>query len=396
MPKFTITAIDQFGAIQTQRINAGSNEQAKALCVDMGLQVVSVKQPWHQYFSDSTRSSFKLIPFAEELLALQKAGLSISESLYGLHSKANQSQKLVLSGLIQSINQGQTLSNALANYPSEFPTLLRALVKAAEKTSNLPQAIEKYLEYAQQAELIKRKISNAALYPSLLLLVGGGVLMFLLMYVIPRFAGVYEGLQGDLPWLSEVLLWWGRAMRDHAVWVFMAIAVFAYTIYSAITNAAYQHKMLQLVLRSSSAARLWQGYKLSRLYRALGLLLSGGIPVQTSLAQIEQLLDYNEVQQLRNVSQRIAEGEPLSTALAESKLTTEISFQMLTVGERTGSLGEMLTKTAQFLETDTSKAVEAFSRIFEPVLMALIGLIIGVVVVLMYMPIFELANSLQS
>lgn len=395
MPQFTLTAIDQSGAIQTKRINAGSKQQAESLCVELGMQVISVKLPLSQRFTSGTRSSFKLIPFAEELLALQKAGLSITESLSGLHSKANESQKPVLSGLIQSIQQGQSFSEALANYPNEFPTLLRALVQAAEKTSNLPQAIEKYLEYAQQADLIKRKISNAALYPSLLLLVGGGVLMFLLMYVIPRFAGVYEGLQGDLPWLSEVLLWWGRAMRDHAVWVFTVLAVLAYAIYSTIKNAHYQHKVLQLVLRNSTAAKLWQGYTLSRLYRALGLLLSGGIPVQISLAQVEQLLGQDEAHQLRKVSQRIAQGEPLSTALAESKLTTEISLQMLTVGERTGSVGEMLTKTAQFLEADTSKAVEAFSRIFEPVLMALIGLIIGVVVILMYMPIFELANSLQ-
>lgn len=395
MPQFTITAIDQSGVLQTQRMNAGSKQQAESLCVEMGLQVISVKLPWSQRFASNSRPSFKLIPFAEELLALQKAGLSISESLKGLHSKANESQKPVLSGLMQSINQGQTFSNALANYSDDFPALLRALVKAAEKTSDLPQAIEKYLEYAQQADLIKRKISNAALYPSLLLLVGGGVLLFLLMYVIPRFAGVYEGLQGDLPWLSEVLLWWGRAMRDHAGWVFMALAGLAYAIYSTIKNASYQRRVLQFSLRNPTLARLWQGYRLSRLYRALGLLLSGGIPVQTSLAQVEQLLGLDEVQQLKKVSQRIAEGEPLSTALAESKLTTEISFQMLAVGERTGSVGEMLTKTAQFLEADTSKAVEAFSRIFEPLLMALIGLIIGVVVVLMYMPIFELANSLQ-
>lgn len=395
MPQFTLTAIDQSGTIQTKRINAGSKQQAESLCVELGMQVISVKLPLSQRFTSGTRSSFKLIPFAEELLALQKAGLSITESLSGLHSKANESQKPVLSGLIQSIQQGQSFSEALANYPNEFPTLLRALVQAAEKTSNLPQAIEKYLEYAQQADLIKRKISNAALYPSLLLLVGGGVLMFLLMYVIPRFAGVYEGLQGDLPWLSEVLLWWGRAMRDRAVWVFTVLAVLAYAIYSTIKNTHYQHKVLQLVLRNSTAAKLWQGYTLSRLYRALGLLLSGGIPVQTSLAQVEQLLGQDEAHQLRKVSQRIAQGESLSTALSESQLTTEISFQMLTVGERTGSVGEMLTKTAQFLEADTSKAVEAFSRIFEPVLMALIGLIIGVVVVMMYMPIFELANSLQ-
>lgn len=395
MPQYTLTAIDQSGAIQTKRINAGTKQQAESLCMELGLQVVSTKLPLSERFTNGTSSNFKLIPFAEELLALQKAGLSITESLSGLHSKANESQKPVLSGLIQSIRQGQSFSEALANYPNEFPTLLRALVQAAEKTSNLPQAIEKYLEYAQQADLIKRKISNAALYPSLLLLVGGGVLVFLLMYVIPRFAGVYEGLQGDLPWLSEVLLWWGRAMRDHAMWVFMILATMAYVIYSTIKNARYQRKVLLLVLRNSTAAKLWQGYRLSRLYRALGLLLSGGIPVQVSLAQVEQLLGQDEAQQLKKVSQRIAEGEPLSTALAKSDLTTEISFQMLTVGERTGSVGEMLTKTAQFLEADTSKAVEAFSRIFEPVLMALIGLIIGVVVVLMYMPIFELANSLQ-
>lgn len=132
----------------------------------------------------------------------------------------------------------------------------------------------------------------------------------------------------------------------------------------------------QIVPRAGSASKRW--------YSGTNLAGTGGtVAGRTRGATTEK------------VSQRISEGEPLSTALAESKLTTEISFQMLTVGERTGSVGDMLTKTAQFLEADTSKAVEAFSRIFEPLLMALIGLIIGVVVVLMYMPIFELANSLQ-
>lgn len=395
MPQFIITAIDANGGLAKRQINATDRHHAEALGYEQGLQVISVRQPWKHRLKITSHGSFRLIPFAEELLALQKAGLSIPESLNGLYSKANDSQKPVLSGLIQHIKQGESFSKALDRYPDEFPTLLCALVQAAEQTSNLPQAIEKYLEYARQADFLRQKISNAALYPCLLLLVGGGVLLFLMMYVIPRFSGVYEGLQGDLPWLSEVLLWWGRAMRDHATWVLFCLATVAYGGFKTLTNSAHQQKILQLLLLNTRILKLWQGYRLSRLYRSLGLLLGGGIPIQTSLAHVEKLLGPGEVQHIHKVKQKIAQGEPLSNALAACGLTTEISFQMLTVGERTGSIGEMLTKTAEFLETDTSRAVEAFSRIFEPLLMTLIGLVIGIVVVLMYMPIFELASSLQ-
>lgn len=396
MQIFTVTAIDQSGIVQTRRLKASSLDEVEVVCAQQNLDVLLIKQHWVNHFSRKRGSAFQLIPFAEELLALQKAGLSLSESLSGLQSKANETQKTVLLGLLESIKQGQSFSGALAKYPDEFPSVFRALIHAAEATSNLPEAIERYLEYAQQADSIKRKISNAALYPSLLLLVGGGVLLFLLMYVIPRFAGVYEGLQGELPWLSEVLLWWGRTMRDHAIWVVFALLALAYSVHALLRSAKNQNRILQLVLRNPKISLMWQSHRLSRLYRALGLLLSGGIPVKTALTQVEQLLGADEVEQLRNVSQRISEGVPLSIALSESNLTTEISLQMLTVGERTGAVGGMLTKTAQFLEADTAKAVDAFSRIFEPLLMALIGLVIGVVVVLMYMPIFELASSLQS
>ncbi|MCQ8895619.1 type II secretion system F family protein [Limnobacter humi] len=395
MPQFVVTAIDSAGGLHVHHFTAATPQQARELCSELGLEAIKIKSPLLQ-ISIQSSSKFKLIPFAQELLALQKAGLSITESLRGLHSKANPSQKPVLQGLLQAIHEGQSLSNALAGYPKEFPNLMRTLVRAAEKTSNLPQALEKYLEYAQQAELIKRKISNAALYPSLLLVVGGGVLVFLLMYVVPRFAGVYEGLQGDLPWLSKVLLWWGLTMRDHAAWVLLGLAGLTGFIFVTTRSANNQRRVGQLLLRNAHLANLWKSYRLSRLYRALGLLLTGGIPVNAALVQVEELLGPDEMQQLRHARQKISEGESLSSALFSCNLTTEIAFQMLAVGERTGSVGDMLTKAAQFLESDTSKAVEVFSRIFEPALMALIGIIIGTVVVLMYMPIFELANSLQS
>lgn len=395
MPVFIVTAINPAGNISTQHLQAGSRQQLEAMCAQQGLALLSVKSPLSFRIAVRPARKFDLIPFAQELLALQNAGLSISESLKGLHDKANDSQKPILSGLLEHIKQGQSFSAALGKYPEDFPALLRALVQAAEKTSNLPQAIERYLEYAHQADAVRRKITNAALYPSLLLLVGGGVLLLLMMYVIPRFAGVYEGLQGELPWLSEILLWWGRTMRDHAGAVMLVLAGGAWLAYRGIKNKHNQGRAFRLLLRNPRIAALWKGYRLGRLYRALGLLLTGGIPVQIALQQLEQLLGQHEVNQLAMVRQRISEGAPLSLALAQSDMTTEISLQMLAVGERTGSVGEMLTQTANFLETDTSKAVEAFSRIFEPLLMALIGLIIGVVVVLMYMPIFELASSLQ-
>ncbi|MFN4329273.1 MAG: type II secretion system F family protein [Limnobacter sp.] len=395
MRRYLVTCINQSGQIDTKVQSAPSASAAELIWQRLGYTVVTVRESWRPALFTYTERPFDPIPLVQELMVLHRAGLSVPESLSALLSKATNAHAQTLQGLLASIEEGKSLADAMSLYPESFPKLLVAMIKTAEQTSNLPEALERYIDYADQVDVVKRKMKNAALYPSLLLVVGGGVLLFLLTYVIPRFAGIYEGLEGDLPWLSEMLLWWGRNLRDNGIYVFVIFAFGLGLAYKIAVHPAFKDAALSLLLQHHTVNRLWIGYRLSRLYRALGLLITGGIPVNTAFVQVEDLAGHEDTKKLRLAGEMLTQGKSVTAALTQAKLTTEVTSRLLNVGERTGSIGEMFNKSALLLEADTGKAVEAFSRIFEPLLMALIGIIIGMVVVLMYLPIFELANSLQ-
>lgn len=393
MPSFIVSALDDRGAVVRLEQNAVTAQEASQRVVDRGYRVLAVKPTGWRL--GTRRSSFPMILFAQELLALLRAGLNLTESLSGLAQRADTEQKAVLQGLSQQLREGKSFSQALTTRTDVFPDLFCALMAAAERTSDLPTALARYIDYATQVETLKKKMMNAALYPSLLLVVGGGVLLFLMTYVVPRFAGIYESLRGDLPWMSQALLVWGLLLRDHGGWVLLAALAVSAGLVGMWRRTAWRHSVWSWCLRWPRIARYVEGFKLARLYRALGMLLEGGIPLLEALQRVKHLLPVAEQIQLVQAGRAIEEGQSASTAFERYGLATPIAVQMLVVGERTGNLGGMLQRMAEFFEADTARALEAFARVFEPLLMALIGLVIGVVVILMYLPIFELAGSLQ-
>lgn len=393
MPSFKVSALDDRGGVVRLNQTAINAQDAAQQVQGQGYRVLAVKSSGWQW--GTKRSAFSIILFAQELLALLRAGLNLTESLSGLAQRADAQQKAVLNTLSQQLSEGQAFSQALMTRPDIFPDLFCALMAAAERTSDLPTALSRYIDYATQVETLKKKLINAALYPSLLLLVGGGVLVFLMTYVVPRFAGIYESLRGDLPWMSQVLLVWGQLLRQHGGLVLVFFLGLCVGVVWLWRQTSWRYKLLHLVLRWPRVARYVEGFKLARLYRALGMLLEGGIPLLEAMRRVKRLLPRAEQMQLDLACQALQEGQSASTVFERYGFATPIAVQMLVVGERTGNLGGMLQRMAEFFEADTARALEAFARVFEPLLMALIGIVIGVVVILMYLPIFELAGSLQ-
>ena len=393
MPQFQLTVVRGNEAAGLLEVSAPNRHEAQNQAQQQGYEVLAIRggRGWAWHWPEK----FPLLLFAQELLTLLRAGLNLVESLGGLAARPGAGQQTVINNLLADLREGKTFSTALARHPQAFPDLFCALVQASERTSDLPTALERYISYASQVEVLKKKLTNAALYPSLLVLVGGAVLLFLMTYVVPRFAGIYESLRGDLPWMSQALLWWGRALRDHAGWMLLAGVALSVAAAWAASRPAWRAAALQRVLRWRRIGRYVEGFRLARLYRALGMLLEGGIPLAEALQRVVALLPLLQQQQLTQARQAIQEGQPASVALQRYGLAPNLALQMLVVGERTGNLGGMMQRIAEFFEADTSRALEAFVRLFEPLLMTLIGLVIGTVVVLMYLPIFELAGSLQ-
>jgi general secretion pathway protein F len=342
------------------------------------------------------KQSFNLSLFSQELLALLESGLSLIEAIEGLAEKEQHDQsRYVLNRLRTSLYEGLPLSQALALQPEVFSALYVALIRASERTGDMAQALRRHVAYQAQVDAIRKKIISASIYPVLLIVVGGMVVLFLLGYVVPRFNSIYESGGDNLPWASRLLLRWGQLLQGHGEWVLLGTLAIGVLLWLLFSRPASKIWIMRRVWRIPSLGEALRIYQLARFYRTLGMLLQGGIPLLTALGMVQSLLPQELQQVLQKVISEVREGKQLSSSMETHGLTTSIANRMLRVGERTGRLDEMLGRIGIFYDEDTARRVEWLSKLLEPALMVLIGLIVGLVVVLMYMPIFELAGAIE-
>jgi general secretion pathway protein F len=242
---------------------------------------------------------------------------------------------------------------------------------------------------------VRKKIIAAAIYPAILMVVGGLVLAFLMFYVVPRFARVYEDVAGNLPYFSALLIGFGRGVENHGWLIGLGgAAAVALAIYG-MTRSAFRAWVTERLWRLPAVGERMKVYELARLYRMLGMLLKAGIPAVPALGMVRDLLSEHLRLQLVRARTAVEQGLAMSAAFGAAGLATTVASRMMAVGERSGEMGEMMQRIAAFHDEEISRFVEWFTRAFEPVLMAVLGVAIGGVVVLMYMPIFELAGSIQ-
>lgn len=338
----------------------------------------------------------QLVLFSQELLALLTAGLGIVESLEALLEKeANPATSAVLGRLLAGLREGKRFSGVLAEQPDLFPPLYIGIVRAAEGTSDLPRSLSRYIDYQQRIDTVRAKIVSAAIYPVILLCVGAGVSLFLMTYVVPRFAEVYQGAGRDLPWMSKMMLQWGQFASSHTAMLLAGVAALAALAVLAWRRLARDGGVARLLARLPGIGEKVRIYELSRLYLTLGMLSEGGITILHAIDTVQAMVSARVSASLAGARTDIESGLPLSTAFETHQLTTPISLRMLRVGERTGDMGPMLTQSAAFYDGEISRWIDRFTRTFEPLLMAAIGLVVGAIVVLLYMPIFDLAGDMS-
>jgi general secretion pathway protein F len=396
--QFTIRSIDRAAAVSTITLDAASKELALQTAAERGLRVLSITGGATMGVPSlrKRKSDFPVGQFSQELLTLLNAGLALVESIETLNEKETRSErKDVLGKLVADLFRGNSLSNALAQFPDTFPPLFVATVRASERTGGLPEALEKYVAYQGQLDTVKKKIVSASIYPVLLMVAGTLVIAFLLGYVVPKFAKIFEDLGGEVPWMSKLLIQWGHFAHDYGLTLLIAIGVSIVALAFWIARPETPTRIVQTLQKIPALGERIRIYQLARFYRSLGMLLRGGMPAVASLELVSGLLPGALSKQLAIATQLIREGTPFSQAMEKTGLTTAVSARMLRVGERTGQMGEMMERIALFYDSEISQWIDWFVKLFEPLLMAFIGLVIGFIVVVMYFPIFELAGSIR-
>lgn len=397
--QYEVKALRGNGGLAMLALEAASASEAMLQAKAQGYAVIGIKAKSalsRRLLPGRHKSAFPVVLFSQELLSLLDAGLSLIEALETLAEKEVRADvRKALEHIIASLYEGHTLSFALEKSDANLPQLYIESVRSGEKTGALAEVLRRYIDYQNKIDHVRTQVISSLIYPALVTAVGGLVMLFLMFYVVPRFAKVYADIGAAIPLMSRLLMGWGVFISAHG-WLMagLVLAAAGTAAYASVRPAARKW-VLHKAWRMPTIGPRMRIYQLARFYRSLGMLLRGGMPVVPALQMTAGLLQPLLRGQLEQATTSVREGKSISLSMEARGLTTPVALRMLRVGERTGQMGEMMERIAAFYEEETARWLDRFIKLFEPLLMTVVGLAIGVVVILMYFPIFELAGSIQ-
>jgi general secretion pathway protein F len=399
---FNIVARSSSGSMHALRISATDAAMATRIAERDGLRVLSCVAgrtsllPWSKTRRPHTRVRLDVALFSHELASLLDAGLGIVDAIDTLAGKERSSEtNQVLSHLVQALKEGQNLSTVMAGMPTIFPPLLVASVASSEQTGDMAAALRRYASNFETLRNLRSKAIGAAVYPLVLLAVGMLVVAFLLGIVVPKFSQLIEASRSEIPFASRMLMGIGNAINLHPQFALSLILVTCIMIAAGIYHASTAGWNLSFIQHLPVAGRLIRMFRHAQFYRTGSMLIEGGIPAVRAFEMSGSLLSPEDRRKLEQAIASIWEGASIGTALQNAGLADSVTLRMLAVAQRTGKLADILARIASFQEIALTRAIDVAARLFEPALMLFIGLLIGAIVVLMYLPIFDLASSLQ-
>ena len=394
--RFQVKAVRGQAEVVDLAIEAFDAQKAAHQVQEQGYAVLGVKRSGGISRRAPGRSSLRVLGFTQELVALLEAGLNLVAAIETLAEKEDSRQtSQVLSRILERLHRGTAFSDALEEFPDLFPPLYVATVRSNERTGGLAESLTRYTRYRIQMDQVRSKLGSALIYPALLFIVGSVVALFMLFYVVPKFRRIFEDMGTHLPFFSRMLVEWGAAVENHGGLILLALAGFVFAVASALAKPAVRGGIMSRFLRLPAIGERMRIYQYARFYRTLGMLQRSGIPLAGALDIATPLLTVALQPAMHQAGREVREGVAFSDAMRDNRLTTPIAYRLLRVGEHSGEMPEMLDRIASFHEEQLARWVEWFTRLFEPLLMAAIGIVIGLIVVFLYMPIFELAGSIQ-
>ena len=372
---------------------ASSVAQLRAVLESEGLTLVSA-EPMVAGHKRGRAIRFPLLVFCQQLVSLLDAGLQLVEAVDTLAEKEQDANHHQLLAQVQSsLRSGLSFSQALMMYPDIFPPLFQAAIEASEQTGGVAEALKRFVTYETQFQTLRSRLIGALIYPALLLSLGGLVVAFLLGYVVPRFSVVFVDRLQDMPYLSGLVIRLGLAIADKPLMAAILAGCALASLGFLVVHPVARHWVMGVAWQLPWLGERIRAFELVRLYRSLGMLLRGGIPAVRSLQMIVGMAPWRSRQRLARVITAVSEGLAISVALQREGFTTVVSDRLLAVGERSGQMGDMLERSADFLDVELAYSVDRAVRLMEPLMMIFIGVLIGGIVMLMYLPIFELADS---
>jgi len=400
MPLFSCKLGTADGRILEKEIESVDPVMLKQTLEEQGFFVFSVKKKPLQFLWDSgiyrrKVDTKELLSFNQEFLVLMKAGLPIIQALDAILERGGKGKLVdILTGVREDIKGGASLSDALAKHPGAFSHLYVASVRAGERTGDLPLTIRRYTTFVKKAEAIKKKVGSALYYPAILITVAFAAITLLLVYVVPTFSQIYADAGSQLPVPTQILMSFTTWLKRYfIVMVMLAIGGAAlFRRWSATSSGRYV--VDSWLLRIPLVKDLHVKYALTGFTRTLATVIGSGIPIVESLRMSVGTLN-NRVLERRMLDAvaKIEEGVSLSTAFEGTRIMPSLALRMIAVGETTGALEEMLSDISEYFEDEIEQRLHVLTTAIEPAIMIVMGIVIGVIILTMYLPIFKIAGA---
>ncbi len=335
--------------------------------------------------------------FNQELLALVKAGLPILKIWDLLIERARHAGfQSVLRAVRQDIRGGASASDALAKHPQHFPELYVATVRAGEQSGNLPEVLHRYIVYLKLMLGLRQKVMKALAYPAFLIVIGIAVVGFLLAYVMPTFVAVYGESARSLPPATQALIELVETGQANAIPFLIALAVSATALRAWYQTQTGRRTADRWLLHLPLLGQIFIEHHTIQLARTLATVLAGGTPLVEALEISRGAVSNRFISEgLAAAVGQIREGSTLAAALEAPDILPQLAIEMLSVGEETGSLEAMLRDVAEFYEGNLDLRLTQLTTWIEPVLLLVMGVLVGIIVIVMYLPVFQMAGTVQ-
>ena len=395
MPVFIYSALTEKGVITHGEAMALSVDALRKDLEKSGLLVKQIKKK--RMAVRGRVSAEALLQFNQEFSALVRAGLSIPEALKLLQDQPDSPRlTLALGQVLDEVRQGVLLSQAFSLYPEVFDPVFITAVMTAEKTGNLSLSLDKYQHYLRQRVELRRKVSQAMVYPLFLLAVLFLILGILFVFVLPRFVALYTDFGGQLPLPTQVLV----SIVSHLHWYVAFVTVGGLLFWSSWrhwsateVNRARRDRMLE---RIPLLGQIFRCSSIAQLGRMLESMLSGGTPLAEALrVTIPSTSNRAMAERLQVTMDAVIAGSSLTAAVEQTGLMPRAAVKLIQVGEATGRLDTMLGEVAIFYEERLAGLLARVMTLIEPILMLLMGFIIGGIVIVMYLPIFYIVEVIK-
>jgi type IV pilus assembly protein PilC len=409
MPIYTYTAKEETGENVRGFLEAADENQLVDLLHQRNLIALSFQErlaerPARERTSiniDLFKPRVKLndiLLFSSQLAAMVEAGLPLLRCLQSFSKEIETRHfRSIIETVSNDVEEGSTLHGALARHPRAFNSLFVNMVRAGEISGRLDQALAQLTRYLEGMADLRRKLVNAITYPSFLILFTVGAMLFLILRVVPVFQRIYGGLGAQLPAPTRLLLYVSSTLRDNALLILLVVAVLVVVSVLAFRSRGGRRAFDRYKLKMPLFGPLIRKYALVRFTRTLGVLINSGVPILASMDLVAETTGNRFVEDaIRESSAAIEHGSSFSDAMGQRRTVfPEMVVQMASTGEESGALDKMLMKASDFYEQQIQSAIAALTNLLEPVLIVLIGGVIGSILLSIFLPIFRMGRAIH-